>query len=136
MTIMIPNPAETTFGFVSGRFALAVADTSRDEDHLPDFIPAAGSISFKPATSKIITASPNRYIVPQTIVGTLNNLGALSDANNLDGVWMITGVYAVTLLVGGQTKRSCRWTPTRCRRRNLTGLQSLTRRTSSRSHSA
>lgn len=101
MSIITP-PAGVAFGCVTGRFALAVADTSADVDHLPDFTPATGTVSFKPATGKIVTANPRRYVSPQTVAVTLDSDGALS-AGGAAGVWLVVGTYTVTFKLAGIT---------------------------------
>lgn len=100
MTLIDPPPV-VPFGFVTGRFALAVADTSRDEDHMPDFEPAKGEILFRPAAAKIVAQSPSRYISPLTVTCTLNPLGQVADANGLGGIWLVAGTYSVTFKLTG-----------------------------------
>lgn len=102
MTLITP-PASVNFGFVTGRFALAVADTAADVDHKPDFVPASGTVSFTPAVAKIVTSDPARYISPQTVTASLNSAGVLSDGNGLSGIWLIAGTYAVSFKLAGLT---------------------------------
>lgn len=105
MTIITPPPT-VNFGFVTGRFALAVADTAQDEDHLPNFVPASGTVTFRPNASKLITSTPTRYISPQPVTVNLNSAGAVADSNGLNGVWLVVGSYQVSFKLAGLTVSS------------------------------
>lgn len=104
MTIVSP-PAGVEHGKVVGRFITASVDTSRDEDDLPDYAVARGTVTFRPAVARTIAASdtpPSSYVVPLPIVATLDQDGVLA-AGGHDGVKLVTGVYAVAFNFEGVT---------------------------------
>jgi hypothetical protein len=94
-------PTSLSYGFVVGRYLLAVADTTRDADRLPDPQPASGSIRLTPVATAIRTAvDGSPVIVPQRVTASIDAEGYLVDPTGERGVWLVTGAYDVTFSLG------------------------------------
>ena len=101
-------PSEIGYGFVMGRWVLAVADTPAADDHLPDAKPASGTVQFirKEPTSirPDTTQTDGTYVgtIKRPIETTLDEHGelALKDADR-PGVWLIHGAYTVRATIDG-----------------------------------
>jgi parallel beta-helix repeat protein len=94
-------PAALTYGYVTGQYLLAVADSSRDDDHLPDPIAATGTVRFKPTTAAIRSAGGlSPVVVPQTINAGIDDQGFLVDPTGARGVWLVAGSYDVSFQLG------------------------------------
>ena len=92
----MPLPADIPFGYVVGRFMLAVGDTPADEDALPDAAPVLGTVRFRPEVPIIVSLENQpTTIVTQTVEASLVN-GVLTDSSGNEGVWLVAGVYNVT----------------------------------------
>jgi hypothetical protein len=77
-------PASLSYGYVVGRYLLAIADTTRDTDRLPDPQAASGTIRLTPVSTAIRTAAE----------------GYLVDPTGERGVWLVTGAYDVSFSLG------------------------------------
>lgn len=121
-----PLPEEIEFGYVAGRYLLAVKDTTDDPDAESDGQPAAGAITFAPVSEKIISSSPVPTLVTKTSkTFSLDAEGYLSDDHGNRAVGLVTGVYTVTYglkgvrnssfqiqVTSGHTPQSPLWLPT------------------------
>lgn len=81
-----------TYGFVTGRYLAAVADAVADDDRLPEGIPMAGEIIFRPNAQYILKpdGTPDPFtVLPQGIKATLDADGYLTH-NGERGIWLIS----------------------------------------------
>lgn len=103
MTVTLPETLQ--YGYVKGRYILAIGDQPEDIDSLPNAIPAVGTITFSPALriSKETTVDPPTTVIRTTINCTLDSTGRLTDPAGASGVYLITGVYKVSYNLIGVT---------------------------------
>lgn len=79
------------YGTVKGRFIAAVADTTADEDDLPDAIPLTGKVTFRPDVQAILLAAGTEApvtVMPAPITAQLDSQGYLT-LNGKRGVKLI-----------------------------------------------
>ncbi|AWG01182.1 hypothetical protein DZF92_04585 [Clavibacter michiganensis subsp. insidiosus] len=94
-------PAALTYGYVVGRYLLAIGDTTRDDDRLPDPIAASGTVRFRPTVAAIRSAGGlSPVVVPQLVTATLDDEGWLTDTAGSRGVWLVAGSYDVSFQFG------------------------------------
>lgn len=94
-------PTALTYGHVVGRYLLAVGDTTRDEDRLPDAVAAQGTVRFRPTVAAIRSAAGlSPVVVPQLVTATLDDEGYLLDSAGSRGVWLVVGSYDVSFQFG------------------------------------
>lgn len=95
-------PPDVQYGYVRGHFALAVGDTTWDEDRLPDELPAEGAFVFEPVQDRLVSLSDNdpTTILMRPITCTLKN-GLLCDPTGVEGVWLVVGQYRVRAALVG-----------------------------------
>jgi hypothetical protein len=94
-------PAALTFGYVIGRYLLAVGDTTRDDDRLPDPVAASGTVRFRPAVAAIRSEGGlSPVIVPQLVTAALDDEGWIVDTAGARGVWLVAGAYDVSFQFG------------------------------------
>ena len=102
----LENPPIFEHGFVQGRFAMAVADTTRDPDRYPDLEPMGGTIRIVPLREIHLTGGIEQGAIPTTVSRrprdfNLDSQGYLVDAESeadsdlKPGVWLAHGVYRV-----------------------------------------
>lgn len=103
MTVTLPETLK--YGYVKGRYILAIGDQPDDADSLPNAVPAVGTITFSPALliSKETTVDPPTTVIRTTINCTLDSTGRLTDPAGALGVYLITGVYKVSYNLTGVT---------------------------------
>lgn len=94
-------PGTLSYGFVTGRFVLAVADTSEDPDVLPNANPVSGKVTFTSTNlvSKETLATPPTTVIRSVIPGAFDENGDLynpSDPSGPRGLWLVTGNYKVS----------------------------------------
>lgn len=96
---MAPSlPSDLQYGTVIGQWVLAIADTTDDEDRLPDAVYPEGTVTFTPVFKRAPnTASPTVFVAAQPVTGNLRD-GALWDATG-PGVTLLAGVYDVTFAI-------------------------------------
>ena len=118
MSITPPEemPAEITYGYVMGRYLLAVGD-GPDADRLPDGRPATGmTVTFTPAQVMHRVGTPATTVLRAPTPCKVGDDGYIRETDAADatlgdddpppppGVWLITGVYRVTF--GGLSSHS------------------------------
>lgn len=96
------------FGYVAGRWALAIGDTVADEDREPDYVPVeSGTITFTPLISHRVAADhdPASWvgIVNKVVGGEINADGRLVDAHNEPQLALAVGRYRVAYSLSGAT---------------------------------
>lgn len=95
MTIVVP-PSDVQFGYVVGRIVRAVAD-SGDTGRDPDFIPASGTVTFKPLRSVQYSEEYPATIIKEAILCSISpDTGELLDTQMEPGVWLVAGHYEVS----------------------------------------
>lgn len=92
------------YGFVTGRFVVAVGDTTSDVDTTPDIIAAQGSVMISPVSPVYLTDSP----IPTTTIAaaitlSIDSSGYIRDPAGRKGVWLIAGQYNVDYQFQGVT---------------------------------
>lgn len=94
-------PTSVTYGHVTGRLLLAVADTPTDPDDYPDgLVPESATVTFTPVQPIIITTPPTpTLVVAVPIVCTLDGEGHLKIESDKIGVWLVTGQYEVSFVI-------------------------------------
>lgn len=98
---MTDLPPDITYGHVTARLLLAVAD-SPDSGRMPDARPASGTVTFTPKTKILKVSTPEpATILPQTITCTLDDAGNLIDDQQAAGVWLVAGQYQVAYKLTG-----------------------------------
>ena len=106
--------SETAFGLVIGRALENVGDGS-DDDALPDYIPARGTVTFSPLKTRTITSDPSAFLRRSAVVCQLSpETGEIlssglsrkpehdpEDDNTPDiGVWLAAGVWRCQFKTG------------------------------------
>ena len=94
---MTTMPAEITYGHVTGRFIAAWTD-GPDAGRLPDPRPLEGltvKITPKQQTRRLAGAAPV-LVATMPVTCKVDADGRLIDAEKAPGVWLVTGIYAVT----------------------------------------
>src|SRR5690606_21388486 len=81
-------PGEVSYGRVTGRFLMAVAD-GVDPDTYPDSLPAQGSVTFRPSVSLVRFPGSPAIVLPQEIVCTVDEEGYLLDEQGERGVYLV-----------------------------------------------
>jgi hypothetical protein len=95
-------PTDLTYGYVMGRFLLAVGNKTGDQK--PDAIAAVGTLTFSPAVTQILDDSDvPTVILPQVVSCQLDSNGYLVDPLGVLGVELITGQYTVNFSFTGVT---------------------------------
>ena len=103
---MSTMPPDITYGHVTGRIVLAVADGA-DEGRLPDARPAVGTVVFTPRQKAHKVGAPDpATVLPLSITCTLDPSGVLIDDQGAPGVWLIAGVYGVSYKFTGASLSS------------------------------
>lgn len=93
---MTDLPTDLAYGKVTGRFLTAIGD-GPDVDTTPDAsVPTGLLVKFTPKASTLRTTSPSVTVVPKPITCTVDADGYLTDPQGAAGVWLITGLYAVS----------------------------------------
>jgi hypothetical protein len=98
-------PSDLVYGYVRGRYILAVGDTVSDFDRLPDIRPAVGTVRFRWLGSALVATQPiPTAVVPLIVDATIDPLtGDLLDEAGGVGVWLVAGRYEVTFRFVGVT---------------------------------
>lgn len=108
---MASLPDGIKYGFVTGQFIRAVADSPTDVDALPDAVPAQGTVRFLPAKTQLL-ASNKALVLAAPDTFNLDTEGWIVDKQNNRGVWFVIGDYSAVIdLVGiGQISAGYRLT--------------------------
>lgn len=106
-------PPEISFGFVVGRWILAVGDTEADPDELPDAAVPTGTVTFTRIDENVnlldTTQNDGTWVAVarKSVMAVLNDQGELALEHSTNaGLWLITGAYTVAVSVSGLS-----WTP-------------------------
>src|SRR5690606_20071240 len=81
-------PGEVSYGRVTGRFLMAVAD-GVDPDTYPDSLPAQGSVTFRPSVSLVRFPGSPAIVLPQEIVCTVDEGGCWPEGQGERGVYLV-----------------------------------------------
>ena len=107
---MTTLPPEISFGYVVGRWILAVGDTEADPDEYPDAAIPTGTVVFTriDANVSLIDTTQNDgtwvAVARKNVTATLNAQGELALPHSTNaGLWLITGAYNVTVSVANVT---------------------------------
>ncbi|QHC70307.1 hypothetical protein [Rathayibacter sp. VKM Ac-2801] len=98
-------PSDLVYGYVRGRYILAVGDTVSDFDRLPDIRPAVGTVRFRWLGSALVATQPiPTAVVPLIVDASIDPLtGDLLDEAGGVGVCFVAGRYEVTFRFVGVT---------------------------------
>lgn len=106
-------PPEITFGYVVGRWILAVGDTATDPDELPDAAVPTGTVTFTRIDENVNLLDSTQNdgtwvaVARKSVMAVLNDQGELALEHSTNaGLWLITGAYTVAVSVSGLS-----WTP-------------------------
>ena len=103
--LVVPS-SESQYGYVVGQVIRRVADTI-DGDDKPDIIPATGSVSFTPKRGLGRTTDYSAFLLDETIVCPLDEMGRIirrreEQKEELEpGVFLAAGEYTVAFKVNG-----------------------------------
>ena len=105
---MTSLPPEISFGYVVGRWVMAVADTEADPDEYPDAAIPTGTVVFTriDANVSLLDTTQNDgtwvAVARKNVTATLNADGELSLPHlSSAGVWLIVGEYTVSGTISG-----------------------------------
>ena len=108
MAILLPP--EITFGYVVGRWILAVGDTEADPDEYPDAAVPTGTVTFTRIDENVSLVDTTQNdgtwvaIARKSVMTTLNDQGELALPHAASpGIWLVTGAYTVAASVAGVT---------------------------------
>lgn len=95
-------PSDIPYGYVVGRYLLAVGDTVADEDVLPDAAAAAGTIRVVPTRPIVISrVGAAATVVTQPVILRIDGNGYVVDPAGQIGAWLVTGRYTATFSLTG-----------------------------------
>lgn len=108
---MTALPPDVQYGYVADRVLRSVMDTPADEDHLPDAVPASGTVTLTPVDDVFaaedgrttIIATPYKYSISQS-TGADKGLLVNPATGHTGPHAVVAGWYKVTYGVDGYTK--------------------------------
>lgn len=98
---VIPLPSGYTWGFVTARSIHAMADTAKDFDRFPEARGSNGRVTFTPLMRfRVHEQEPTAFVHYEIVRATMRD-GNLIDAEEEEGIYLITGYYKVDFSIEG-----------------------------------
>ena len=97
--------SEKDFGFVTAQIMLNVADDN-DEDDLPNYVPASGTVKFSPKEVLLVTDDPALFLTRETVLCPIDpDTGKMVNPGTpkTEGVWLAAGIWTVSFSIGSRT---------------------------------
>lgn len=98
-----PLPSSYSWGFVTGRFIHAQADTTGDLDRFPEARGSNGRVTFSPLErlKKVLDGEP-AFVNHEDVLANVVD-GYIVDAEGYEGIYLISGAYRVSFNISGMS---------------------------------
>lgn len=104
-------PYDIEFGFITGEFIAAVADTTEDTNFVPDERRVTGSVRLVPRGERMLTT--DKKVVLNTAETVDITDGWIVDRTGRRGMWLVTGAWTATITIPGYTTMTANFTVTK-----------------------